>query len=317
MTTDLIAIGDGYSKDQVDLIKRTIAKGASDDELALFINQCRRTGLDPFSRQIYSIKRREKNDRDEWVDKMMTQVSIDGFRLIAERSKKYRGQSDPMWCGDDGQWKDVWLAGFPPKACKVSVFRSDFDQPLTAVARFDSYAQKKRDGGLTAMWAKMPDIMIAKCAEALALRKAFPQDLSDIYAEDEMAHLDNPETEKKRKSKAQQWSVAPPPEVKAIESTPTESVAPETEAKPEPKGQHDLGTFETGIVSGNLEKESQDPKKPWALYAIETDAHGILKTFDKSSYEICGEACKNGTMVIIESEPGKYGPMITKAVHKE
>lgn len=317
MTQELIALSDAsYTPDQVSLIKRTIAKGASDDELALFINQCRRTGLDPFSRQIYSIKRREKNDKEEWVDKMMTQVSIDGFRLIAERSKKYRGQSDPMWCGDDGQWKDVWLHPFPPKACKVSVFRSDFDQPLTAVARFDSYCVKKRDGGLTAMWAKMPDIMIAKCAEALALRKAFPQDLSDIYAEDEMAHLDNPETEKKRKSKAQQW--VPAPEVKLVESAPSVvDDQPKAEEKKEPEGQHDLGTFETLIVSGNIEKESQDPKKPWTLYAIETEANGILKTFDKPAYEICGEACKNQTVVIIESEPGKYGPMIIKAVHKE
>lgn len=317
MTQDIIAWNEaGYTEDQISLIKRTIAKGASDDELALFINQCRRTGLDPFSRQIYSIKRKEKDANGAYIEKMTTQVSIDGFRLIAERSKKYRGQSDPLWCGEDGIWKDVWLHPFPPKACKVSVFRSDFDQPLTAVARFDSYAQKTNNG-LTFMWGKMPDIMIAKCAEALALRKAFPQDLSDIYAEDEMAHLDNPEVTEKRKSKAQKWVKAPP--VAQIESNQeTNAEEPKEEPKEEQKEvQELLGTFETKIISGSIVKESTDPAKPWVLYSIDTEENGVLKTFDKQAYDICGEACKNDAVVIIESEPGKYGPMITKAVIKE
>jgi phage recombination protein Bet len=167
-----------WTPEQTQLISTTIAPGCSNDELRLFAYACQRTGLDPFSKQIYAIKR---------GGKMTIQAGIDGLRSIAERTGQLDG-SETLWCGDDGVWTDVWLGSKPPAAAKTTIWRKGAGHPFTGVARFVDYNAGQ------GLWSKMGATMIAKCSEALALRKAFPADLSGVYSTDEMDQAVEPVT---------------------------------------------------------------------------------------------------------------------------
>ena len=168
------------TNDKIGLIKQTIMpEGSTNAELELFIHFAKRTGLDPLARQIYAMKNKGK---------FSILTSIDGFRLIAERSGSYAGQTIPLYYDTDSEtWIDVWVKKTFPSACKVGIHRKDFIEPMYAVAHWEAYAQKKADGTIAYAWRTMPTIMLAKCAEALALRKAFPQELSGLYTSDELS----------------------------------------------------------------------------------------------------------------------------------
>lgn len=170
-----------FTLEQRRVLKASVAQGLSDAEFALFIEVCKRSKLDPFRKQIYALKRWTQEG-----DKVSHQTGIDGFRVIAQRSGEYEGQLGPEWCGPDGKWVDAWLSDKPPVAARVGVLRRGFREPLWAVARYGAYVQTKKGGGANGMWEKMPDNQLAKCAEALALRKAFPEDLSGLYTSEEM-----------------------------------------------------------------------------------------------------------------------------------
>jgi phage recombination protein Bet len=171
MTSSSLAL---WTPEQTQLIATTIAPGCSSDELRLFAYACQRTGLDPFSKQIYAIKR---------GGKMTIQAGIDGLRAIAERTGELDG-SHTEWCGDDGQWSDVWLSAKPPAAAKTTIWRKGSSHPFIGVARFADYNAGQ------GLWTKMGPTMIAKCSEALALRKAFPANLSGVYSTDEMEQVE-------------------------------------------------------------------------------------------------------------------------------
>lgn len=153
-----------FTPEQVALIKSQIAPKATDSELQLFLYQAKRTGLDPLARQIYCLP---------IGGKMSIQTSIDGFRVVAERSGDYAGQDEPEFVETDGKLT----------CAKVRVYRFRGEQRYLAAVGVAYMAEYRQS---SPMWSKMPYTMLSKCAEALALRKAFPQDLSGLYTTEEM-----------------------------------------------------------------------------------------------------------------------------------
>lgn len=186
-----LAVGHGqasWTPQQLAALRQIGVEDADDGDLAVFLNYAQRTGLDPFARQIYMIGRQDRRSgRTKWT----IQASIDGLRIVAQRSGEYAGQVGPEWCGPDGVWRDVWISSSAPVAARVGVLRRGFTAPLYAVALFNEYASFYNDKP-TGLWGSKPAVMIAKCAEALALRKAFPMDLSGIYTAEEMSQADSP-----------------------------------------------------------------------------------------------------------------------------
>ena len=156
-----------FNNEQLSLIKNQIAIGATDDELKLFMYQCNRTGLDPLTRQIYFVKR---------GNKMTIQTSIDGFRVIAERSGLYAGQDEPVF---------AYTESGELLKCSITVYKfSPTGQrypAATGVAFYKEYYPNP-----VMLQKSLAHTMLSKVAESLALRKAFPQDLSGIYTTEEM-----------------------------------------------------------------------------------------------------------------------------------
>lgn len=176
------------TRSQIDLIKRTVAKGASDDELRMFIQVCKGANLNPFLKQVHLIPRWDSKAGQEV---RAIQVSIDGFRAIAEESGAYAGNEDPVFTGEDiiqisaGKDTKATKEVKVPEKATVTVYKlvQGARYAFAATARWTEYYPGAKIGF---QWHTKPYLMLGKCAEALALRKAFPKLLSGMYAQEEL-----------------------------------------------------------------------------------------------------------------------------------
>jgi phage recombination protein Bet len=192
-----------FTEEEKALIWRSKANGCPDDDFALFLHMAQRTGLDPRANQIYTVRRGGK-----WT----IQTGIDGYRLIADRTGKYAGSDDAEMIGEtpDGKY---------PAAARVVVYKMVEGQrcPFGATARWSEYYPGSQSGQ---QWHKMPCVMLAKVAEALALRKAFPADLSGLYTNEEMDQAGSSEQEPPA-PKAPTVTAIPAPAAGATSDQPT------------------------------------------------------------------------------------------------
>lgn len=178
----------------IETLRKTIAKELAPDEFALFVQVSKRLGLSPLAKQIYALK---------VGGRMVLHVGIDGYRVLAERSRVYGGQFGPYWADAEGEWHEVWLSNEPPAAAKVGILRKDWKAPLWGVARFKSYNRDSPN------WRQQPDVMLAKAAEALAIRKAFPQELAG--APEYRPEYDEPNRDDEIEAAADAWERMQPP----------------------------------------------------------------------------------------------------------
>lgn len=174
-----------FNAKQIDILKNSICKGVSDDEFQVFLMACYKTQLDPFMRQIYAVKRKCKKPDGTWGEAMTIQTGIDGYRLIAERTGCYAPGPEPTYIHDsEGRLQSA--TAYIKKQTRDGTWHT-----VSASAYIDEYCQRTREGNPMGMWNNMPRTMLAKCAEAQALRKAFPAEMSGVYTKEEMQQAED------------------------------------------------------------------------------------------------------------------------------
>lgn len=208
-----------FTEQELGAIRSTFCKGFTDDQFQVCLTFCRVRNLLPGKHVVFQL--RQSNEWDEIlrakqkVTKIIFITTIDASRLIAQRTGQYGGQAPEqyIYLDEDGTpsiVSEIPLPQMPlplkgqaalprePWAVRTTVFRKDFQQPITSVARFDAYAAtySTNDGiKLSDMWAKRGPEQLAKCSEMLSLRRGFPEELGGLYiAEEFKAENEEPTT---------------------------------------------------------------------------------------------------------------------------
>jgi phage recombination protein Bet len=189
-----------FDNKQIEILKNSICKGASPEEFEVFIMACKKTGLDPFMRQIYAVKRWDGRLKRET---MTIQTGIDGYRLIAERTGLYAPGPEPTY-QYDSNGQIVSATAYVKKQTRDGTWHT-----VAASAFLDEYCQRNKEGNASGMWSNMPRNQLAKCAEALALRRAFPAEMSGIYTKDEMNQAEIVEMRSNTESKNPAIRISP------------------------------------------------------------------------------------------------------------
>lgn len=279
-----------WTPEQIELIKRTVAKGTTNDELQLFLYIAKRTGLDPFARQIYCMKRWDSTQNK---DVMTPQTGIDGFRLVADRTGKY-APGNISWNIVNGRVVSA--------TATIKKLVADTWHEVTATAFFEEYAQHKNDDTLTRMWTKMPKLMIGKCAEALVLRKAFPAELSGVYTHDEMMQADNDAGKGAEPEQKMTKPLTVKPQMTEDNPVPGQPAPEQPAPKPQAPTPQPHGNTVEGLIAKISSRDGLSKKsgKPYTLTTIILDNDLELKTFDTGLQKELYQANNEGAVLRID-----------------
>lgn len=167
------------------VLRNSLYVGAQDESIKMVIGYCKATNLDPMQKPVHIVpmycstgqKDSKGDDIKSKRDVVMPGIGL--YRIQAARSGEFAGTSEPEFGEDITEIIDGITITFP-QWCRVTVKRL---MSNGVVAEFTSkefwkenYATKSKDSKApNAMWAKRPYAQLAKCAEAQALRKAFPE----------------------------------------------------------------------------------------------------------------------------------------------
>lgn len=178
---------------QIEQIKKMypqLCEKDSEKYIDLLIHISQKTGLDILQKQIYAVIRNTKTIDGRYEKTCTIQTSIDGFRIIAERTGKYAPGKESLISFDENR-NIISATSYVKKMTDDKTWHE-----VAVTAYYDEYVQRSKDGKPTRFWMQMPKLMLSKCAESLALRKAFPNVLSGIYTDDEMSQADKSTDEK-------------------------------------------------------------------------------------------------------------------------
>jgi phage recombination protein Bet len=229
----------GWTDEQKNLIKRTVAENATDAELAMFLHVAAKAGLDPLQKQVWFVKRKQNvgtRENPKWEERVTIQAGVDGLQARALRMPDCEGiMSAAVYAKDDfsfdmrtGEVQRHQGNPFGERGSIVgawAIVKRAGKMPFVALVRFSEYVDER-----SFLWKNKPAVMIEKVARSTALRRAYPEDFAGIYDPAEMGSAAHVEAEHVEQTPTPAPAALPPRTVEA------EIVQPKAEEpKPEPK----------------------------------------------------------------------------------
>lgn len=178
------------TREQVELVKRTCAKDATDDELNLFLSYCKAKGTNPLAKEIYFSK---YNGQVNFL------TSYHFLLAKVQETGQFEGMTQALFCGEDGVWKELWTGKELPYACKIGVYRKGYREPVYSIRYMSEVYKGTVSPNKPNQWNNQPLQMLKKCTISDALRLACDDILRGMYIIDEMptAYPAEPEPQQK------------------------------------------------------------------------------------------------------------------------